>query len=99
MKIDNNITSPHALPVNDNRQAKAEGKPSGGDIGSGVIISGSMSSVLNALNTNTGTAADVDRVRINEIKQAIASGNISVNPSNIADGLLDAVVKMFGSGK
>lgn len=92
MKIDN-ITGITPLPGSDNRPAKADPKP-GGD-GSGVVLADTAAR-LQALASDSQT---VNRARVEEIRQAIASGSISINPANIADGLLDSVANMLGKDK
>lgn len=93
MKIDN-LPSIPSLPGGDNRPARAEAK-AGGNAGSGVIVSSSTVQ----LQAQASDSQSVNRARVEEIKQAIASGNISINAANIADGLLDSVVSMLGKGK
>lgn len=93
MKIDN-ITSITPLPGSDNRPAKAEAKA--GDSNGGGVVLADAAAQLHTLKSDSQT---VNRARVEEIKQAIASGSITINPANIADGLLDSVVNMLGKGK
>lgn len=93
MKIDN-IPSITTLPGGDNRPARTEAKAAD-NAGSGVIVADTAAQ-LHALKSDSQT---VNRARVEEIKQAIASGSIVINPANIADGLLDSVVNMLGKGK
>lgn len=93
MKIDN-IPSITPLPGGDNRPARTEAK-AGDGAGNGVIVSDTTVQ-LQTLKSDSQT---VNRARVEEIKQAIASGSIVINPANIADGLLDSVVNMLGKDK
>jgi negative regulator of flagellin synthesis FlgM len=49
----------------------------------------SLSAQLNA--SFAGNTGDVDTKRVSELKEAISKGNLSVDSSKIADGLLDTV--------
>ncbi len=93
MKIDN-LPSIPALSGGGNRPARTEAK-AGGNAGSGVVVSDSAAQ----LQARASDSQAVNRARVEEIKQAIASGNITINAANIADGLLDSVVNMLGKGR
>lgn len=94
MKIDNSISSISSLAGADGASAKP-GAKTAGKADSGIVLAGSAAQ-LQALKPD---AMSVDHTRVEEIKQAIASGSITINPANIADGLLDSVVQMLGKGK
>lgn len=53
-----------------------------------VVIS-NISAQLNA--SFAGNTGDIDTKRVSELKDAISKGNLSVDSSKIADGLLDTV--------
>lgn len=97
MKIDNITSTTQTLPTGESRTAKTGGKPADG-AGSSAVVGGDLVSRLNAMKSDSSDMT-VNRARVEEIKQAIASGSITIKPENIADGLLDSVIKMLGSDK
>ncbi len=50
---------------------------------------------LKALETQLAAIPVVDRSKVESIKQAIASGQYTVNPDNVAQGLVDSVKEML----
>jgi negative regulator of flagellin synthesis FlgM len=95
MKIDPSIQRIGSMPVNESRPAKAENKAASEAANSGVTLS-ELATQLRALETQLATMPTVDRARVEEIKQAIASGQYKINPENIADGLIDSATAMPG---
>jgi negative regulator of flagellin synthesis FlgM len=98
MKIDPSIKPIGSLPVNESRPAKVEIKTAGEAANGGVTLS-ELATRLRALETQLASIPTVDRARVEEIKQAIASGHYTINPENIADGLIDSATAMPGSVK
>lgn len=98
MKIDNTIKNIASVTANENRPAKTGDKTAGGAAADSVIVS-DMTAKLKPGDARLANVPDIDYARVAEIKQAIASGSIAIRPENIADGLLDSVVKMLGSEK
>lgn len=54
---------------------------------------------LQQLEAQLAAIPVVDRGRVDAIKAAIASGQYSVNPENIADGLIDEVKDMLHAAR
>jgi negative regulator of flagellin synthesis FlgM len=95
MKIDPSIQRIGGMPGNESRPAKVENKPASEAANGGVTLS-DLSTQLRALETQLAAIPTIDRARVEEIKQAIASGQYTINPENIADGLIDSATEMLG---
>ena len=54
---------------------------------------------IKELETQLAAIPVVDRARVDSIKQAIASGQYSINTENISDQLLDSVKEMLNVAK
>jgi len=50
---------------------------------------------LKQLETRLAAIPVIDRARVDSIKEAIASGQYTINTENIADGLIDSVKEML----
>lgn len=59
----------------------------------------SRAAQLKELETQLAAIPVVDRARVESIKQAIASGQYSINTENIGDHLLDSVKEMLNVAK
>lgn len=54
---------------------------------------------LQALETQLAAIPVVDRARVESIKQAISTGQYTINTNNIGDQLLDSVKEMLNAAK
>ena len=54
---------------------------------------------LKQLETQLAAIPVVDRARVESIKEAIASGQYTINAENIAEGLIDSVKEMLHVAK
>jgi negative regulator of flagellin synthesis FlgM len=98
MKIDpglNQITLP--TPV-ESRAGKAEGnKPA--DAQTTDVSLSPRAAQLKQLETQLAAIPVVDRARVDSIKEAIASGQYTINTGNIAESLLASVKEMLHVAK
>lgn len=93
MKIDSTLPSITSLPGVDTRTAN---KPSTSRAGAQDNVSISpQSTQLRDMETRLAALPVVDRARVESIKQAIASGQYTINAENIAAGLIDSVREML----
>jgi len=98
MKIDpglKQVTLPNSV---ENRAAKAEGNKRADTPQTDVTLS-SRATQLKQLETQLAAIPVVDRARVDSIKEAIASGQYTIKPENIAEGLLDSVKEMLHVAK
>ena len=89
------ITLP--TPV-ENRPAQPQATP-GAKSGQTEVSLSSRAAQLKELETRLATIPVVDQARVESIKQAIASGQYSINTENISDHLLDSVKEMLNVAK
>lgn len=88
------ITSP---TVNSTVSTSVTGSRTDAVARAGVTSSGStkgavdLSSTARHLSNLQNTDADINVVRVNEIRDALASGQLKIDPSRIADGLIASV--------
>jgi negative regulator of flagellin synthesis FlgM len=57
------------------------------------------SAQLKELETQLAAIPVVDRARVESIKEAIASGQYTIRPENIASGLIDSVKDMLNAAR
>ena len=98
MKIDpglKQITLPNTV---ENRVGQAEGNKRADPQQTEVTLS-SRATQLQQLETQLAAIPVVDRARVDSIKEAIASGQYTIKPENIAEGLLDSVKEMLHVAK
>ena len=101
MKIDNSIKSVAGISVSDGRTRTDKNtgvSPNPAPPSDNVHLS-SLSSQLQAIESNLANSGVVDRARVEEIKQAISDGRFKVNPEVIADRLLQTVRDLIHSHK
>lgn len=99
MKIDpsikgintNNLST---APLNENRPAKTQSQP-GSAPAAGELTLSDLSTQLKNMEAQLAAIPVIDRSRVDAIKQAIASGQYTINPENIAAGLIDSSAEMF----
>ena len=91
MKIDNSVKS--TGPAAGGSKARAtQGSASNAAPSSGtqVALSGKLDQII-------AQTPVVDSVKVDEIKQAISSGQFQVNPEKVADGLIESVRQMLSA--
>lgn len=88
------ISSP---TVNSTARTSIAGSRTDGVARAGVSPSGSskgavdLSSTARHLSNLQNTEGDINVARVNEIRDALASGQLKIDPSRIADGLIASV--------
>ena len=95
MKIDNSVKSVGGVVSGASKPASKSGiakRPAAPE--SDVALSPLSARLQQIEGTLAGTTA-VNSVRVAEIRQAIAQGNFKIDPSKIADGLIDSVRQML----
>jgi len=98
MKIDPGqkpVTLPAAV---ENRPAQPQANTRAGTEQTAVTLS-QRAAELKQLETRLAAIPVVDRARVDSIKEAIASGQYTINTENIADGLIDSVKEMLRVAK
>lgn len=98
MKIDpgtKQITLPTSV---ENRPAKTQTNPRAPAEQTEVSLS-QRATQLKDLETRLEAIPVVDRARVESIKEAIASGQYTIKPENIAAGLIDSVKEMLHAAK
>ena len=98
MKIYPGVKQVTLPPAVDNRpaQAKAGTRPNAEQ--TDVKLS-SRAAQLQALESQLAAIPLVDRAKVDSIKEAIASGQYTVNADNVAQGLVDSVKEMLHVAK
>lgn len=87
------------LPASvENRPVQPQENPRPGTEQTDVSLS-PRAAQLKQLETQLAAIPVVDRARVDSIKAAIVSGQYTVNPENIADGLIDSVKEMLHVAK
>ncbi|MHB1085966.1 MAG: flagellar biosynthesis anti-sigma factor FlgM [Thiobacillus sp.] len=98
MKIESG-TPQVTLPASiENRPAQAQGNKPATAEQTQVSLS-SRAAELKALETQLAAIPVVDRARVDSIKQAISSGQYTINTDNIGDKLIDSVKEMLHVAK
>ncbi|MBW8328529.1 MAG: flagellar biosynthesis anti-sigma factor FlgM [Thiobacillus sp.] len=98
MKIDpglKQVTLPASVET---RPAQSQGNKRADAEQTQVTLS-SRAAELKQLETRLAAIPVVDRARVDSIKEAIASGQYTIKPENIADGLIDSVKEMLHVAK
>lgn len=96
MKIENSVKTTGSVSESKTRPAReAASSP---QVASGPQVELSkLASNLQKLEQAIANTPVVDSGKVNEIKEAIAQGQFSVNPEKVADGLLNSVRQMLSS--
>ncbi|MFP1679525.1 flagellar biosynthesis anti-sigma factor FlgM [Alloalcanivorax sp. C16-2] len=89
MKIDN---ISHLYPSNTVNQGKA-GERVGSD---GQRPDATEAGEVAHLRAPAGDGQDIDRARVEEVRQAIAEGRLEIRADRIADGLIQSVRDLLG---
>lgn len=99
MKIDNSAKTPGSLAkVSRNAVARPETGSEPAASGPQVDLS-PLSTRLQEIESSLANTPAMNTERVNEIRQAIAQGNFKIDPSRIADGLIDSVRQMLTAQK
>ncbi len=99
MKIDPGM-KPISLPLAaDNRAAQGGAKTQTDTPQQTDVTLSPRAAQLKELEAQLAAIPVVDRARVDSIKQAIASGQYSINTDNIAGSLLDSVKEMLHVAK
>lgn len=99
MKIDNSVKSVGGATSGARNTASKSGvakQPA--TPGSAVALS-ALSAKLQQIDSTLANTPTVNSERVAEIRQAIAQGNFKIDPSKIADGLIDSVRHMLSAQK
>jgi len=101
MKIDPGPKQVTLPPTVENRPAQPQAKPGAksGQTGQTEITLSARAAQLKELETRLAAIPVVDRARVESIKQAIASGQYTINTENISEHLLDSVKEMLNVAK
>ena len=89
------VTLPAAI---ENRPAQAQSNKPATTEQTQVSLS-SRAAELKALETQLAAIPVIDRAHVDSIKQAIASGQYTINTDNIGDKLIDSVKEMLHVAK
>lgn len=98
MKIDPGhkpVTLPAAV---ENRPAQPRANTRA-DTGQTEVTLSQRAARMKQLETRLAAIPVIDRARVDSIKEAIASGQYTINTENIADGLIDSVKEMLRVAK
>jgi negative regulator of flagellin synthesis FlgM len=97
MKIDPGV-KPVTLPAAENRPSQTQARPRADAAQTEVSLS-ERSAQLKELEARLAAIPVVDRARVESIKEAIASGQYTIKPENIASGLIDSVKDMLNAAR
>jgi negative regulator of flagellin synthesis FlgM len=99
MKIGNSI-GPAGGPAPNDAATRAPGPAPAAPAVAGsadAVHLSALSSQMNSVTASLANAPVIDQAQVDEIKQAIASGQFKVNPEVVADRLLDTVREIISS--
>jgi negative regulator of flagellin synthesis FlgM len=100
MKIDPYSKSIALPPAADKRAGRSDpASPTASGNASASVNLSTRAEQLQSMQAQLAAVPVVDRARVDSIKQAIASGQYSVNTDNIASGLIDSVKEMLHVAK
>ena len=98
MKIDPGLKQVTLPPSVENRPAQPQANQRADAEQTDVSLSPRAAQLMQ-LETQLAAIPVVDRARVDSIKQAIASGQYTINTENIAEELLDSVKEMLHVAK
>ncbi|MEW6119151.1 MAG: flagellar biosynthesis anti-sigma factor FlgM [Pseudomonadota bacterium] len=98
MKIDPGIKQVNLPTAVENRPAQVKAGARPGAEQTDVTLS-ARAGQLKELETRLESIPVVDRAKVDAIKEAIASGQYTVNAENVAQGLVDSVKEMLHVAK
>jgi negative regulator of flagellin synthesis FlgM len=87
------------LPASVENRPAAQQANKPADSGQTAVALSQRAAELKQLETQLAAIPVVDRARVDSIKDAIASGQYTVNPENIAEGLIDSVKELLHVAK
>lgn len=96
MKIEPSGKAYVPTPGQDARTPAARGKADA-PAGSESVQISPLGALMRKAESAIADTPEVDRQRVDEIRQAISEGRFKVDPGRIADGLIDSVREMLGS--
>lgn len=94
MKIEGTLKSLGSPPSGETRARQTTNTPIAGAPDAKVELS-SLSSSLNRAEAAIASTPEIDRRRVDEIRQAISEGRFKVDANRIADGLIESVRQML----
>jgi negative regulator of flagellin synthesis FlgM len=94
MKIEGTLKSLGSPPSSETRARQTTKSPIAGAPDAKVELS-SLSSSLNRAEAAIASTPEIDRRRVDEIRQAISEGRFKVDANRIADGLIESVRQML----
>lgn len=98
MKIDPGLKPVTLPPAVENRPDAPKSNRGAGIAGTGVTLS-QRAAEVKQLETQLAAMPVMDRARVDSIKEAIASGQYTINAENIAEGLIASVKEMLHVAK
>ncbi|HWR77772.1 MAG TPA: flagellar biosynthesis anti-sigma factor FlgM [Thiobacillus sp.] len=98
MKIDPGLKQVTLPPSAENRPAQPQANKRS-DTGQTDVTLSPRAAQLKQLETQLAAIPVVDRARVDSIKQAIASGQYTIKPENIAESLIASVKEMLHVAK
>jgi len=98
MKIDPGLKQVTLPSTVENRPAQPQANKQA-DTGQTAVTLSPRAAELKQLETQLAAIPVVDRARVDSIKEAIASGQYTINAENIAEGLIDSVKEMLHVAK
>ncbi|NTV10285.1 MAG: flagellar biosynthesis anti-sigma factor FlgM [Zoogloea sp.] len=98
MKIDNSMKTVAGLSSSEIRARSAKEDSAAAARGEGDTVQlSSLSGHLQQMGQAMSNAPVVDRAKVDEIKQAISSGQFKVDAGKVADGLIKSVRDMLSA--
>ncbi|AKU10848.1 putative negative regulator of flagellin synthesis [Azoarcus sp. CIB] len=98
MKIEGTVKPPGSAPTGEAREKRPASTTIASAANEKVELS-SLSSSLNKAEAAMAAAPEIDRSRVDEIRQAISEGRFKVDANRIADGLIESVRQMLDAQK
>ncbi|MGB9128999.1 MAG: flagellar biosynthesis anti-sigma factor FlgM [Thiobacillus sp.] len=98
MKIDPGMKQVTLPPSVENRPARPQAG-SRAETGQTDVSLSQRASQMKQLETQLAAIPVVDQARVDSIKAAIASGQYTIKPENIASSLIDSVKEMLHAAK
>ncbi|MCC4115933.1 flagellar biosynthesis anti-sigma factor FlgM [Aromatoleum toluclasticum] len=98
MKIEGTMKPSGSAPTGEARGKRPASTTIAGDANEKVELS-SLSSSLNKAEAAMASAPEIDRARVDEIRQAISEGRFKIDANRVADGLIESVRQMLGAQK
>lgn len=97
MKIENTMKSLGGVKPAETRSRTATSGSTPSAAGADKVELSSLSSSLAHAEAAMASTPVVDKARVEAIRQAISEGRFTIDPSRIADGLIDSVREMLSN--